>query len=200
MNFRAIPGAENGKIHVQAGGLNATLEVKFGLIHDWAAGVIVPSTTVEKVLAVLQDYGKYKSVYAPEVTDSRLLSRSGDHWRAYLRLYKRKVLTVTLDTEYDVEYKALGDGRWAVLSRSTKMTEVEDGKPLTEGTGYGFLWRLNSYWLIEPRGDGVYMECRSISLSRDIPPGLGWAIKPMVSSLPRESLKHTLEATARALK
>ena len=195
-----MPDAENGRMHVRAGGPNATTEVKYGLIHDWAAGVIVPSATVEKVLAVLQDYGNYKTVYAPEVTDSRLLSRSGDHWHPYLRLYKRKVLIAILDTNYDVEYRALGNGRWAVLSRSTKMTEVENGKALAEGTGYGFLWRLNSYWLIEPRGDGVYMECRSISLSRDIPAGLGWAIKPMVISLPRESLKHTLNSTAGALK
>jgi len=47
---------------------------------------------------------------------------------------------------------------------------------------------------------GVYLECRTISLSRNIPTGLGWIIRPMVSSLPRESLTATLESTVRALK
>jgi len=76
----------------------------------------------------------------------------------------------------------------------------DDGKELAAGTGFGFLWRLNAYWLLEPRPDGVYLECRSISLSRDIPAGLGWIIKPMVSSVPRDSLTSSLEAIRKALK
>ena len=40
---------------------------------------------------------------------------------------------------------------------------------------------------------------RTISLTRDLPPGLGWMLRPMVSTLPRESLQKTLEATLRAV-
>jgi hypothetical protein len=58
---------------------------------------------------------------------------------------------------------------------------------------------LNAYWLLEQRPEGVYLECRSISLSRDIPAGLGWAIRPMMTTVPRKSLHDTLEATARAV-
>jgi hypothetical protein len=32
-----------------------------------------------------------------------------------------------------------------------------------------------------------------------VPAGLGWLIDPIVRSLPRESLAHTLEATRKAL-
>ena len=53
------------------------------------------------------------------------------------------------------------------------------------GTGHGFLWRMNAYWLIEPRPEGVYLECRSLSLSRSIPAGLGWLIEPFVTSVPK---------------
>jgi hypothetical protein len=45
----------------------------------------------------------------------------------------------------------------------------------------------------------VYLECRSISLSRGIPAVLDVIIRPMVTSVPRESLRNTLEATVRAL-
>jgi hypothetical protein len=38
-----------------------------------------------------------------------------------------------------------------------------------------------------------------VSLSRRIPTGLGWLLRPMVYSLPRESLSHTLAATRAAL-
>jgi hypothetical protein len=86
-----------------------------------------------------------------------------------------------------------------MTSRSTSIREVDDGRTLPVGTGRGFLWRLNAYWLIEPRPNGVYIECRTISLSRDVPFGLGFAVGPFVRSLPPESLQATLDATVRAL-
>jgi hypothetical protein len=45
----------------------------------------------------------------------------------------------------------------------------------------------------------VYLECQAISLSRDVPVGLGWLINPIVRSLPRESLTNTLRETRQAL-
>ncbi len=56
------------------------------------------------------------------------------------------------------------------------------------------------YWRIEEAEGGAFVECLTISLSRQIPFGLGWAIKPFVTSLPRESLEGTLEATRVAVK
>ena len=66
-------------------------------------------------------------------------------------------------------------------------------------TGYGFLWRLYSYWRFMEEAGGVIVECRAISLTRDVPLGLGFIIEPIIKNLPRESLVHTLEATRRAL-
>ena len=70
---------------------------------------------------------------------------------------------------------------------------------LSPDTGYGFLWRLNSYWRFLERDNGVYLECRAISLTRDVPVGLGWVIEPIVKKLPKESLIRTLESTRREL-
>jgi hypothetical protein len=61
------------------------------------------------------------------------------------------------------------------------------------------LWRLNSYWRFEERDGGVYVECRAISLTRDVPTGLGWIVEPIVRKLPRQSLINTLTATRQAL-
>ena len=75
-----------------------------------------------------------------------------------------------------------------------------DGRnDLPAGTGQGFLWRLNSYWLLEPRPEGLYLECRAVSLSRDVPTGLGWMIRPMIAGVPRDSLQSTLDAARKAL-
>jgi alkylation response protein AidB-like acyl-CoA dehydrogenase len=70
---------------------------------------------------------------------------------------------------------------------------------LAPDTGHGFLWRLYSYWRFEERGNDVLMECRAISLTRDVPRGLGWMLEPIIQNFPRESLVNTLEATRRAL-
>ena len=89
-------------------------------------------------------------------------------------------------------------------SYTTRIAEVEDvgtakERILEPDTGYGFLWRLYSYWRLDEKNDGVTIECRAISLTRDIPTGLGWIIEPIVRNLPQESLIHTLDATRRAL-
>jgi hypothetical protein len=44
------------------------------------------------------------------------------------------------------------------------------------------------------------MQIESVSLTRSIPAGLGWAIGPFVESVPRESLEFTLRATSNALR
>ena len=46
----------------------------------------------------------------------------------------------------------------------------------------------------------MYMECQAVSLTRDIPTGLGWLIEPIIRDLPRESLMRTLEGTRQALR
>jgi hypothetical protein len=188
-----------GEVRVDPARADGSIDVKDGIVHDWVAAAMVPGGTVEQALGVLQNYAAYKTIYSPEVTDSRLVSHNGDQWRVHLQIVKKKVLTAVLNTEYEVVYKDLGSGRWSMTSRSIRIAEVDDGTELPLGTGRGFLWRLNAYWLIEPRPNGVYLECRSISLSRDIPFGLGFAVGPFVKSLPTDSLRATMTATAKAL-
>ena len=71
---------------------------------------------------------------------------------------------------------------------------------LAPDSGYGFLWRLYSYWRFQERDGAVYFECRAISLTRDVPTGLGWIIEPIIRKLPRETLVNTLESTRRGLR
>ena len=68
-----------------------------------------------------------------------------------------------------------------------------------EGNDRGFLWRMNTYWRFEQKDGGTYVESQSISLTRDIPAGLGFLIGPFVNSVPRESLTFTLATTRAAV-
>lgn len=180
------------------------VKVPDGLIHDWIGATRIPNTTLEKTLALVQDYDNHKNMYTPEVIDSRLLRHRGHDFQIYLRLLKKKIITVVLDTTHDVHYSSLHPTRWLCRSYTTRIAEVEDaGKPtersLSPDSGYGFLWRLYSYWRFEQKKRFVYIECRAISLTRDVPTGLGWLIEPIIEKLPRESLIATLELTRIAL-
>ncbi len=180
------------------------LDVPDGLIHDWTGAIFIPGTTLEKTLALVQNYNNHKNIYKPEVIDSKLEARAGNEFKIYLRLVKKKVITVVLDTHHDVRYYPVDAKRCYSRSYTTRIAEVRNpGTPqeseLPVGDDHGFLWRLDSYWRFEERDGGVYMECRALSLTRDIPAGLGWMIGPIIRNLPQESLANTLRATRNAL-
>jgi hypothetical protein len=204
LNAERIQQVRSGHIVAQLWSGKGPLKVQNGLIHDWIGAVFVSGTTVEDALALVQDYDNHKFIYKPEVIDSTLTSHRGNHFKIRLRLLKKKVVTVVLDTDHDVHYLSLDRTRWFCRSHTTRIAEVENAgtpeeKPLPPDTGHGFLWRLYSYWRFQEKTNGVYIECRAISLTRDVPFGLGWVIEPIVQNLPKESLIHTLEATRQAL-
>ena len=193
-----------GEMLVEPAMGTAETPVAFGLVHDWVGTVFIPGATLEQTLAVGQDYNRHKDIYRPEVMDSRILAHTGNDFRISLRLLKKKVIAVVLDTEHEVHYERVDGTRWRSRSRSTRIAEVKNaGKPnereLPAGTGDGYLWRLYSYWRYEERDGGTWVECEAISLTRDLPTGLGWLIEPIIRSLARDSLVSTLRETRASL-
>lgn len=193
-----------GQIVAQFWSGRGPVKVPSGLIHDWIAAAFIPDSTIKKVFAVIQDYDNHKNIYKPEVVDSKLIRREGNDFVIYLRLLKKKIITVVLDTDHEVHYRPVDRTRWVCRSYTTRIAEVEnaerrDERILQPDSGYGFLWRLYSYWRFEEREEGVAVECRAITLTRDLPFGLGWAIEPIIQKLPKESLINTMEATRQAV-
>jgi hypothetical protein len=182
---------------VQGRGL---VDIRGGLVHDWVGAAFVPGVNLQKAIAAVQDYDRHETFFKPEVVDSRLLGRNGNEFRIFLRLVKKKVLTVTLNTEHKVTYFPIDASRVHSRSYSTRISEVDEAgtareSELPPGQDHGFLWRLNSYWRFQERDGGVWVECEAISLTRGIPTGFGWLVAPIVRDLPRESLESTLSGT-----
>jgi hypothetical protein len=205
LNSERTQQVRGGQVVAQFWAGRGPTNVPNGLIHDWIGAILIPGTTIKNTLALIQDYDNHKNIYKPNVIGSRLISREDGDFQIYLRLLKKKIITVVLDTNHEVHYRALDGMRCVCRSYTTRIAEVEDaGSPkeriLPPDTGYGFLWRLYSYWRFQERNGGVYVECRAISLTRDVPSGLGWVIKPIIQKLPKESLINTLAATRQALK
>jgi hypothetical protein len=203
-NSERAQQVQGGQVVTQFWLGDGPVKVPNGLIHDWIGASFIPQITVKDVLALVQDYDNHKNIYKPEVIDSRLISHHGDNFQIYLRLLKKKIATVVLDTDHEVQYRSLGRGNWVCRSYTTRVSEVEHAGSSKErvvppDTGYGFLWRLYSYWRFQERQGGAYVEWRAISLTRDVPLGLGWIIEPIIQKLPQDSLIKTLEATRQAL-
>jgi len=180
------------------------ISVPSGLIHHWTGTVFIPGATLAQTVTFLQDYDDRSKFYAPAVERSKLIQRNGDNFKMYMRLREKKIITIVLDTDYDITYTSLGPERTMCRSVTTRVAQVEnDGqkdefdKPV--GNDSGFMWRLNTYWRMEQRNGGTYVQLEAISLSRDIPAALAWLIGPFVNRFPKESLEFTLGRTREAL-
>jgi hypothetical protein len=186
--------------------VNAANDVRApgAMIQDWVGTMFLPGATLGRVQSVLQDYAGYKNFYRPKVIESRVLAQHGDEYEVLLRLYEKHILTVVLNTAYHVRYEMPDSNHLIVTAHSTHVGEVKDPDKsyvdeVPQGSDSGFLWRLNSYWRFEAADGGVYARCEAISLSRDVPPGLGWLLNGFLQNFPRESMKNTLRGTQAAV-
>jgi hypothetical protein len=180
------------------------IPVPDGLVHHWLGMVFIPGAALEPTLQLLQDYDRHAVIYAPSVSKSALLARDGDLFRARLRFIMKKGITVVVDTENEARFKRFGTDRAKSRIYSVRVNEIEkpdtpSERVLPVGKDGGYLWRLYTYWRFLERDGGTYVQCESISLTRSIPVGLRWLIGPFVTSIPKDSLTFTLEATRRAL-
>jgi hypothetical protein len=175
-----------------------------GMIHHWVGVVFIPGAKLDDVLGVLEDYDHQSTIYSPDVERSKIESHDGDHFRVFLRFRRHKVITVVLDTEHDIRYFHDAPGHAHSRSSAVRIAEVENPGKSDEhekqpGDDGGYLWRMETWWRMEERDGGVYVQSEAASLTRDIPTGLGWLVGPFVTSIPKETLVFTLEATRKAV-
>ncbi len=190
-----------GEVHVArltARGQDAEdITVPDGLINHWRGVMFVPGVTVEQAITELRAPAERHQ--QEDVLESRLIWRDGDRSRVFLKLMRKKIVTVTYNTEHDVVYERRGPGRASSRSIATKIAELENAgtpqereKPI--GHDRGFMWRLNSYWRYEDVPGGVVIELESLTLSRDVPAFIKFIAKPIINSIARESITRTLES------
>jgi hypothetical protein len=182
-----------------------SFDVPDGMIHHWVGDVFIPGRSVASALDILRNYNNFKNIYNPEVTRSRLVRREdNDDYKVYLRLQKSSIVTVTLDTWYDIHFTPIGKNSGYSRSVSTRIQQVDDaGTPKEHlepvGNDSGYLWRIISYWRFQQRDNGVVIEWESISLSRDVPFLIAWFVNPLIRKIAREAVTDMLTATRKAV-
>jgi hypothetical protein len=175
------------------------------LLHHWRGTAFAPGAQAADFERLLRDFSSYPQYFSPQVLQARLLTQRGDHMKACMRVRQRHAITVVMDTTYDVTFGQLDAKHGYSISQSTRIDEI--GSPgtsaertLNANEEHGFLWRLNTFWSYEERDGGLCLQIEAVSLTRSIPRGLGWAIRPYVESVPRESLEFTLRSGRNALR
>ena len=180
------------------------IDVPAGICHHWSGAVFAAGVPLERTIGAMQAYEQYPQMYRPAVRRAKTLSRIGDRFKVSMQLFMKKAVSVVLNVDYDIRYVRIALTRAYVRSSSTRIAEVQDPDTANErekpvGQDAGFLWRLNNYCSLEERDGGTYIQCESLSLTRDIPSGFAWLVKPFVTSIPKGSLEFTLTSIRSAL-
>jgi hypothetical protein len=175
------------------------------MLYHWRGTAFAPGAKAADFERLMKNFDAYPQKFSPQVLHSKILSQQGDHFQVLMRVRQKHVITVVMDTTYDVTFARLDALHGYSISRSTQISEIDSAgtrheRALTSNEEHGFLWRLYTYWSYEERDGGLYMQIESVSLTRSIPTGLGWAIGPFIQSVPRESLEFTLRSTCNALR
>jgi hypothetical protein len=182
----------------------AGAEFSGSLLHHWRGTAFVPGATAADFERLMQNFQAYPQHFSPQVLQAALIVQNGDQMQASMRVRQKHILTAVLDTTYDITYGRLDKQHGYSVSRSTRIVEIDSPgtaseRALNASEEHGFLWGLNTYWSYEEKDGGLYLQIEAISLTRSIPHGLGWAIRPYIESIPRESLEFTLRSTCNAL-
>jgi hypothetical protein len=201
-------------VNQRAADLNAT-------VIDWVGAVRIRGARIPDLLAVLQDYARYPSIYGPMIYDCRSQSIAGsapasydvtfglqNTYRAASLFPQHYAFQVKARTDYSGDSQPAG-ATLLVHQRSSEIRESDSGVPgradfLEPFHDHGILWALNTYWRARQNGPDLYVEFEAITLARAVQDfkckiGLFPVPKLLVSgavdSIPSESLDLMLAAT-----
>jgi hypothetical protein len=175
------------------------------MLHHWRGTAFVAGGKASDFERLMKEFDAYPQRLKPQVLPAKVLEQQGDRFWVLMRVRQHHGITVVMDTVYDVTFGQFDPGHGYSLAHSTRISEIVSAgtrgeRALDASEEHGFLWRLNTYWSCAERDGGLYMQIESVSLTRDIPRGLAWAVRPFVQSIPRDSLEFTLGSACRALR
>jgi len=175
---------------------NLSVMIPGGRIHHWRGSIFIPGADIDYILSRVKNPGS-SDMKQEDVLESRVMERSPNGLKLFLKLHRSKIVTVVYNTEHTVSFNRNGPLKAHSSSVATKIAEVERLKDdvereKPEGKDHGFLWKMNSYWRYKQLGDGVIVECESLTLSRRIPRAVGFFVNPIIDGIARESMERTL--------
>jgi hypothetical protein len=209
-DFKGVSEAETIRTTIASGkpyiakvqtrtGANNEIKVEDGIIHHRYGSIFIPGARMADLIGWLQNFDQYEH-YFTEVEKSKLISRSGDAFNIFLRITRTKIgITVHYNTDYTFTFLRHDNVRTSSRMISTRIAEIEDFGSRSEkekppGRDSGYFWRSNFYWRYLEAMNGTFLECESVSLSKEVPFGLGFVFRSFVESIVEESLENILKS------
>jgi hypothetical protein len=200
-----VAKVRGGEIVVSPIGAKSPKEVPSGLIHDWIGAISIADASMDQIMPVVRDYGRYKDFCKPAVIDSKP-TVLGDSEDRFSMLLANKVLfrKSALDADYRSSQVRVNDRRRYSIAQTIRVQEIAEygatgQHVLPEGEGTGLIWRLFGVTRFEERDGGVYVEVEAIALSRDVPASLRWLVEPIARRVAKDSLVTALQQTRDAV-
>ncbi len=171
-----------------------------GLIHHWIGTLWIPGATLAQTLALVQAYDRHVQVYSPFELRSHILEHNDGDFKVSIRYLRKKVITVVLDTVFQIDYHTLDATHAWSHGRTQSVREIKNHdtpseSSFPEGEDGGYMWGMSTYWRFVERDGGTYVQSESVSLTTRVPTGLGWLIESFIERVPRESLEEILKDT-----
>ena len=162
-----------GQTVIEPKSVDPPIDVPGGLVQDFIGTLYLEGATLERVRDMILNFADYKVFFRQQIIESRLARRDRDRFEGMLRLYKRQVTPIVLNTQFTAVFKSIDAQHAAIAIRSTHIGEAaHPGKKKTydqerpDDDREGYLWRLNLYWRLARADNGVYAELELISLAR----------------------------------
>jgi len=112
-----------GEIIAEPSGDEVTVSIEGGEISDVVGAVFIPGQSIDEVLALIQDYDSYQEDFAPEITESKLISREANRFNITIKFVKTFIISIGYNVEQAVDFVrisgSLGHGSPSSLSSRT---------------------------------------------------------------------------------
>ncbi len=180
------------------------IHVPGGIIHHWIGIAFLPGVTLAQTKSVLEDYAHEKENYFPDVRQSRLLSQNGNDSEVFLQFYSKTIVTAVFNVNFASRTANYSPTRTQIRSCSRRVADVENFATPNEyelppADSRGYLWKLCTWWHIEEKNGGTYIQVEAIELSRTVPFAFAWIVNPIIRNVPKTFLSHLLSATQKAV-
>ena len=192
-----------GEIIAEPSGDEVTVSIEGGEISDVVGAVFIPGQSIDEVLALIQDYDSYQEDFAPEITESKLISREANRFNITIKFVKTFIISIGYNVEQAVDFVRISDTQWQSRARVAKLAELKNAgtseeSVLSDEENHGYLWRMFTCESFEQVDGGVIVESRAVTLSAPLPLSLSWMASTL-AKIPQDSLVARLEAVRAAL-
>lgn len=198
----AMRRVQNGKLVITN---HDPRKVPQGLIHHWVGVMFIPNASLDQVMRVLNDYGRYSDIYKSLIRKTSVIKQSGDTVKVNVLAVQKAFSTIAaVETDEEIRIARPASNRVCITANSVGIQEIADygqsgEHAFPEARRPGYVWRALIVQRLEQRDGGVYVELETISLSRGIPIEVRWLIKPLTDELPRKMMTNILEETRAAV-